>query len=148
MFEKFGIGFDAFDFRQSVIDAAKRSAEMAYPPYNIRKVSDSKYVIEIAAAGFHLNDFEITIDDAVLTINCASSDKTDDYLWHGISSKNWVRSFVLNDNVTVKSSVYHNGMLKIWLEHNLPAKKAPLKINIQQPTAQDTRTLLNEDSNF
>ena len=54
----------------------KRLAEMAetmpkmqtYPPYNIKKVDENKYVIELAVAGFGRQDLELELQDGTLTV--------------------------------------------------------------------------------
>ena len=38
-----------------------------FPPYNIQKVEDFKYTIEMALAGFSKDDIEIEVADGVLT---------------------------------------------------------------------------------
>lgn len=147
-FDKFIVGFDSIaETRKNMLEAIQRSAQITYPPYNIRKTADNNYVVEIAAAGFSLADFDITLDEDVLSIKCSPpKDDESTFLYRGLTSKSWQRDFVLNDNVVVKDASLFNGMLKIFLEHLVKEEKKPLKINISQPKAKDTRTLLNEDS--
>ena len=41
-----------------------------FPPYNIRKVDDNKYTVEIAVAGFSKSDIDIEIDgDTLKTVS-------------------------------------------------------------------------------
>ena len=47
----FAVGFDR-TFDTLSIMANSKSQSINYPPYNIRKVSDEKYTIELAIAGF------------------------------------------------------------------------------------------------
>ena len=47
----FAVGFDR-TFDALSIMANSKSQSINYPPYNIRKVSDEKYTIELAIAGF------------------------------------------------------------------------------------------------
>lgn len=147
-FDKFIVGFDSIaETRKNMLDAIQRSAQVTYPPYNIRKTADNNYVVEIAAAGFSFGDFDITLDDDVLSIKCTPpKDEEATFLYRGLTSKSWQRDFVLNDNVVVKNASLVNGMLKIFLEHLVKEEKKPIKINIAQPTAKQTRQLLNEDS--
>ena len=39
-----------------------------YPPYNIKKVDDNKYVIELAVAGFARQDIEVTLENNKLIV--------------------------------------------------------------------------------
>ena len=45
------VGFDSF-FNRLFDDAFLANSSQGYPPYNIRKVTDTEYAIEIALAGF------------------------------------------------------------------------------------------------
>ena len=63
-YKPFTIGFDSFlDSLTSIpIDVP------SYPPYNIRKIDDLKYSIELALAGFDKKNIEITYADNSLTV--------------------------------------------------------------------------------
>jgi len=102
-----------------------------YPPYNIVKVAENKYVIEIAVAGFGKQDLEIELHDGKLTVkgNVESKDATD-YLFKGIADRAFTRQFTLADTVVVQNADLINGMLKIFLERFIPEEKKPKKINI------------------
>ena len=66
------IGFDrTFDRLESnLLDGHNRygSNNNNYPPYNIKKVGDLNYVIELAVAGFGKNDIEVKLADGVLSV--------------------------------------------------------------------------------
>ena len=67
-FDPFSIGFDkTFKLLASHLDGIGKNLP-GYPPYNIKKVEDNKYVIEMAVAGFAKTDIEITMDNGKLTI--------------------------------------------------------------------------------
>ena len=58
-FDRFFIGSDLIlkqfnDLANTAVTAIKN-----YPPYNIKKVEDNKYVIEMAVAGFAKQDIEL-----------------------------------------------------------------------------------------
>ena len=58
-FDRFFVGFD-----EQINRMAKLHDEMTrnipnYPPYNIKKVDENKYVIEMAVAGFSKSEIEI-----------------------------------------------------------------------------------------
>lgn len=104
-----------------------------YPPYNIRKVDENKYVIEIAVAGFGRQDLEIELQEGVLTIKGqvqTESVESNEYIFKGIADRAFTRQFTLADTVEVKNADLINGMLKIWLERFIPEEKKPKKIDI------------------
>lgn len=127
---KSAIGFDnVFKKLQEVTEHLPKIP--TYPPYNIVKVDENKYVIEIAVAGFGKQDLEIELQDGVLVVkgSVESKDATD-YLFKGIADRAFTRSFTLADTVDVKNADLMNGMLKIFLERFIPEEKKPKKINI------------------
>jgi molecular chaperone IbpA len=116
-------------------DIADQSAQMMpikYPPYNIKKVDENRYVIELAVAGFGKADIDIELQEGKLSIlgKCDSAESTE-YLYKGIAERGFKREFTLADNVEVKSSSLANGMLKIWLEAFIPEHKKPKKVKIE-----------------
>ena len=118
-----------------------------YPPYNIKKVDEDRYVIEMAVAGFGKNELDIELEDSKLKISGnVKSDDTSEYLFKGIAERGFTREFTLADNVEVKSSSLVNGMLKIWLEAFIPEDKKAKKINIEDADvgAESTAEFLTE----
>jgi molecular chaperone IbpA len=101
-----------------------------YPPYNIKKVDENKYVIEMAVAGFGKQDLELELQDGTLTIKGNVSSEDADYIYKGIAERAFTRQFTLADTVEVKNADLINGMLKIWLERFIPEEKKPKKISI------------------
>ena len=120
---------------KKLADIADQSAQMVpikYPPYNIKKVDENRYVIELAVAGFGKADIDIELQEGKLSIlgKCDSAESTE-YLYKGIAERGFKREFTLADNVEVKSSSLANGMLKIWLEAFIPEEKKPKKVKIE-----------------
>jgi molecular chaperone IbpA len=116
-----------------------------YPPYNIKKIDENKYVIEMAIAGFAQSNLEITLENNVLNIKGSiSSDdgKENQFLYKGIAERAFSRNFRLADMVEVKNAELINGLLKIWLERIIPEEKKPRKININEKESE--KTLLQE----
>ena len=125
------IGFDDVTKRIRNFNENIAKTIPGYPPYNVKKVDENKYVIELAVAGFGKSDIEITIEDGVLKIS--GSTKTDDstnYLYKGIAERAFTRTFSLADTVEVKNADLINGMLKIWLNNVIPESKKPRKVDI------------------
>jgi molecular chaperone IbpA len=136
------VGFDeAFRNLENVTRTIQKSMP-SYPPYNIKKVADNKYVIELAVAGFGKQDLEMELKDGVLSIKGHTSldtvtkdglDQT--YLYKGIADRAFTRQFTLADTIEIKNAELINGMLKVWLENIIPEHKKPKKIDITDKAA-------------
>lgn len=131
----------------------KRLSEMAntmpkiptYPPYNIKKIDENKYVIEMAVAGFGKQDIELELQNDVLTVKGEIESEESDYLFKGIADRAFTRHFTLADAVVIKNANLVNGMLKIWLERFIPEEKRPKKIHIDEETNDSSpKQLLTE----
>jgi molecular chaperone IbpA len=107
-----------------------------YPPYNIIKVDENKYALEMAVAGFGKQNIDIELANNTLTIKGGLSlDQLDPtnpgtYIYKGIADRSFTRKFSVADTVEVKNAELINGMLKIWLETIIPDDKKPKKIDI------------------
>ena len=127
---KFGIGFD------SIFEDIHRLASVAgkdnYPPYNVIKIDDDHFAIELALAGIDKEALDIQVDQNQLTISTekAETDEELEYLHKGISQRGFSRSFTLADHVIVQGADMVNGVLKISLERQLPEELKPRKIDI------------------
>lgn len=144
-FDRYFVGADKLV--KSLQDNAEwlaNNAAASYPPFNLKKVEDNKYVIEMAVAGFAKQDIELTLEDNKLVIkgNTASNnDEATAYLHKGIADRAFTRQFTLADNVEINNANLINGMLKIWLEHVIPESKKPKKIDIadEAEVSKDTK---------
>jgi molecular chaperone IbpA len=141
-------GFPGANFSKNFIGAdkllqtfAKAHEDMTkgipgYPPYNIIKVDDNKYALEMAVAGFGKQNIDIELANSTLTIkgglNLDQLDPTNPvtYIYKGIADRSFTRKFSVADTVEVKNAELINGMLKIWLENIIPEDKKPKKIDI------------------
>lgn len=128
------VGFD--DQVNRMIALQKEVAKNAtnYPPYNIRKTAENKFLIELAVAGFGKQDIEIELADNKLVITGAvkgDDEGTADYLFKGIGMRAFTRVFAVEDKVEVQSAELINGMLKIALEKFIPEEKKPKKVKIK-----------------
>ena len=103
-----------------------------FPPYNIRKVDENKYTVEIAVAGFSKSDIEIEIDGDTLKITGSSKDDADNLLYKGIANRGFTRMFNLADTIEVQDASLVNGMLKVFLENIIPENKKPRKMDIKE----------------
>jgi molecular chaperone IbpA len=128
---KFAVGFDnVFD---EILRLSHQQKDTNYPPYNIVKHSDNKFVIELAVAGFKEGDINVTVDKNTLTIEGSQSvdlDTNVEYLHRGISARNFTRTFTLADHVEVTGATVTNGIMGITLERLVPEELQPKKIAI------------------
>ncbi len=133
-FDKFFLGFDdQFAKMQKFHDDFTKNIPN-YPPYNIKKIDDTHYVIEMAVAGFGQTDLDIEIDGGKLIVkgNVNSTEQEDSFLFKGIAARAFTRTFALNDQVEVKDAEIFNGMLKIALERLIPEEKKPKKVAVKE----------------
>ena len=135
-FKPFSVGFDnLFDDFDRIYKFNSDSINH-YPPYNIRKVNDTDYVIELAIAGFGKKDIEVKSQENTLTIK--SKDKKDEVLekdesvlHRGISQRSFKRSFTVAEDVVVKGADLKDGLLSVKLERIIPDEKKPKIIDIK-----------------
>jgi molecular chaperone IbpA len=131
LFDKYFVGFDEQINRMAKLHDEVTKNIPNYPPYNIRKVDDNKYVIEMAVAGFSRSEIEVEfVDDKLVVRGNAKEDPATDYLFRGIAARNFTRTFALNDQIEIKGAGLMNGMLQIALERIIPEHKKPKKIEV------------------
>lgn len=133
-FDKFFVGFDDQLVKMQKLHDDITKNIPNYPPYNIKKIDDTHYTIEMAVAGFGNNEIDIEIDGGKLVVkgNIASdSEQTDEFLFKGIAARAFTRTFALNDQVEVKDAELFNGMLKIALERLIPEEKKAKKVSVR-----------------
>ena len=126
----FAVGFDR-TFDALSIMANSKSQSVNYPPYNIRKVSDEQYTIELAVAGFDEQDIDVEVEGETLTIKGDNPNEASEGLLHqGLAARSFVRKFVLSDDMEVKGAALSNGLLYIGMQRYIPEHKRPKKISL------------------
>ena len=133
----YSVGFDSvFDhfgrmFEDDMFDVSVPN----YPPYNIVKVKDNHYNIEVALAGYNKKDIDVLYEDNMLTIKTA--DKKEDKktegenIYKGIAQRMFKKSFTIADDVEVKGAELKDGLLIVSLEKIIPDHKKARTINIK-----------------
>ena len=128
---KFGIGFDAvFD---ELLRSTAQQANTNYPPYNVVKLSEDTFAIEVAVAGFKQGEIEVEVEKNQLTVSGSQSvniDKPIEYLHRGISARNFSRSWTLADHVEVTGANVEDGILTVNLKRIIPEDQRPKRIAI------------------
>jgi molecular chaperone IbpA len=122
------IGFDRLPL---LLSHALERDEGGYPPYNIEKVGEDDYRIEIAIAGFAKDDVEIIAEQNRLTIRGHQvPNDGETYLYRGIAARSFERRFELADHVEVTGAVLASGLLTIDLKREVPDALKPRRIEI------------------
>jgi molecular chaperone IbpA len=109
-------------------------AESAYPPYNIEKLGEGSYRIQMAVAGFSQSELDITVQENTLIVIGQAQAETEaaerTFLHRGIAKRAFERRFQLADTIKVTGAAYENGLLNIELVREIPEHKKPRKVAI------------------
>tara|TARA_Y100001947_G_scaffold127302_1_gene112271 strand:- start:1724 stop:2140 length:417 start_codon:yes stop_codon:yes gene_type:complete len=105
-----------------------------HPFYNIKRINDNKYVLEMALAGYKKSEVKVEVTDGVLSIQGSSSftDKeAQAYIHRGISKRSFAKRLQLSEYVECTGAKLEDGMLKVDLEYNPPENKRPKLIAVK-----------------
>lgn len=133
-----------FDRALRLIDeiASQASKLPGYPPYNVRKINDNEFMIEVSVAGFSKDEVEITLENGYLSVSGEKKNKPSEYeyLYKGISSRTFIRNYAIAETIEVKNASIMDGILYILLENIIPEDKKPRKISISEvsPLKEET----------
>ena len=135
-----------FDRLAGMIDQASRlDGSQGYPPYNIERVDENAFAIEIAVAGFTEDDLEIETKEGLLTVAGKRGENEDgegrNYLHRGIAQRSFIRRYQLADHVIVTGANLQHGVLRIDLIRELPEEKKPRKIEIGAPAQTEPKLI-------
>ncbi len=122
-----------FDHLWKLLETALELPENGgYPPYNIEKLSDERYRIVMAVAGFRPEDLEVVTEPNLLTVRGRRREEGEvEYLHRGIAARAFERRFQLADYVKVRDARLENGLLVIELEREMPEELRPRRITIR-----------------
>lgn len=122
------IGFDRlFDLLEN---SASETSEN-FPPFDLVKIRDDEYRIDLALAGFSSDDLDITAQQNQLVVKGRkASDDGHDYIHRGIALRGFERRFGLADHVQVTGADLDNGILSISLKREIPEAMKPKTIAI------------------
>ena len=135
----YSVGFDdVFDhfgrmFDDSLFDVSTPN----YPPYNIVKIKDNQYNIEVALAGYGKKDINITYENNMLTIKSVKDEQekeveeNEGVLHKGIAKRMFSKSFTIADDCKVTGAELKDGLLKVSLEKIIPDHKKARTISIK-----------------
>lgn len=115
---------------------AVREDVLHFPPVNIFE-NENAYQLELAAPGFEKADFNVKLEENLLTISTekkeAKTESTDKQIRKEFSYRSFKRSFTVDEKIDAQniSAKYENGVLKLELPKKEIAKAVAKEINIQ-----------------
>jgi molecular chaperone IbpA len=131
-FRRSSVGFDRlFDMLEN---SSFGQTQENYPPFDLIKVGENEYRIELAVAGFKPDELDITAQQNVLIVSGRKNEDTEqkgsDYIYRGIATRSFERRFALADHINVKAADIKDGLLAIDLVREIPESMKPKKIDI------------------
>ena len=114
-----------------------------YPPFDLIKLGDNDYRIELAVAGFKPDELDITAQENVLIVSGRKKDEADEqasnYIYRGIATRSFERRFALADHIQVKGADMRDGLMAVELVREIPEAMKPKKISIgDKPAGKQT----------
>ena len=142
------VGFDnIFNELERIVDGTTPTRNTSFPPHNIIKLDDNKYVVEMAVAGFGQDEVDVEIHDGTLIVKGEKKDQTEvDYLYRGIATRSFTKSIRLSESIEVRGAQFKDGILRIALENIIPEHKKPRKIEFSKELNFNKQQLLKEVS--
>ena len=103
----------------------------AYPFYNIKKVDDENYSLEMALAGWKKSDIKVTVENGVLSIVGKVEKNNDNYIHKGVAQRAFMKRLQLSEYVECTGAKLEDGMLKVELVYDPPEDKKAKKITVK-----------------
>ena len=132
-FRRSTVGFDRlFDMLES---SSQGQGQENYPPFDLIRLDENEYRIELAVAGFKPDEIDITAQQNVLLVSGRKKDeaeegKDNNYIYRGIATRSFERRFALADHIQVRGADLKDGLLSIELKREIPEAMKPRKISI------------------
>ena len=124
------VGFDGLFEDLERIHNSARTGTDNYPPHNIVRVDEENFIIELAVAGFGMDNLDIEVKDGILKVKGKTDDVERDYAYKGISSRKFEKSFRLSEFVVIDGADLKDGILVGNARVEIPEEQRPRKINI------------------
>lgn len=104
-----------------------------YPPYNILKIGENNYQLEIAVTGFETSEISVEVDQNQLIVKGQRDmveHQSEEYLHKGLASRDFTRVWPLAEHIEVGEAKIKNGVLRITLQRVVPEALKPRTIKI------------------
>ena len=114
--------------------ASEVAAKQSYPPYNLVKIDDDNYMVNLAVAGFTKHEISISVENNTLTVSgeiITEDEEGIEYLHKGIAMRKFTRTFALGEYMEVISAEMDNGILYVAVRREIPEEKKPKQITIK-----------------
>ena len=134
----YSIGFNETFSRLEALAGARDN----YPPHNIVKIDEEKFLIELAVAGFKEGDINVEVKDGILKVSGEMGKDERDFAFKGISSRKFEKSFRLSEFVVIDGADLTDGILVVYARVELPEEKRPRKIEIGSAGASKKKQYL------
>ncbi len=139
--DPFNVGFDnLFDRLVDFQTTVNPTQKMSYPHYNVAKVGENDFVIEIALAGFSEENLSVTAKENTLEVKGEIPEKdTETVIHRGISTRAFNRRWNLADSIEVTGADFKNGLLTVHLKNVIPEELKPrvISINTDSPAQKE-----------
>lgn len=104
----------------------------SYPPYDIVSLDDETNLLNVAVAGFSKENLSVTLQDSVLTIEGAKSEKAEgEIVYQGIAARDFKLELAVAEFWEISGAIVKDGMLTVTFKKELPEEKKPKVITIK-----------------
>lgn len=141
------LGFERFfDDVERLLKTDLPKASSSFPPHNIVKLDDTRYLVELAVAGFAQDEIDISVEENELIIRGEKKEKETNftYIHRGIGTRSFTKTLTIADTVEVRGAEFKDGILRVALENIIPESKKPRKIQIGNELKEFSPQLLQE----
>lgn len=136
------VGFDTLFEDLERIHQSARSGTDNYPPHNIVRIDEEKFLIELAVAGFKEDGINVEVKDGILKITGEMDKDERDFAFKGISSRKFEKSFRLSEFVVIDGADLKDGILVVYARVEIPDEQRPRKIQIGSAGASTRKQFL------
>lgn len=109
-----------------------------YPPHNIVYITNEKFNLELAVAGFKKDEIKMEECQGLLTISAKKKQSVDEvvegvptYQYHGIATRPFEKTFRIAEFFEVDSAALEDGILTVTFVKNIPEEAKPKTIAIK-----------------
>jgi molecular chaperone IbpA len=136
------VGFDTLFEDLERIHQSARSGTDNYPPHNIVRIDEEKFLIELAVAGFKEDGINVEVKDGILKVTGEMDKDERDFAFKGISSRKFEKSFRLSEFVVIDGADLKDGILVVYARVEIPEEQRPRKIEIGSAGASKKKQYL------
>lgn len=127
LLDRFNEAFVGFDPFQDIL----KGGDQNFPKYNIAKVDDNAFFIELGLAGYSQDEITVTVERDILRIRGERpAGAGANYVHQGLTAQPFSVSFALGNNLKVSGADMTNGILLINLSRVVPEEDKPTEIKI------------------